>query len=277
MSKVLILYVPVLHLGYIRLFEKYNKEIRTLYILSEELVSAVSGVKEIRALDPKTIKGLISGLNFLFRVEVLTQKKARKIPPSFNIITSSDSTSTKFVKKYFPKNRIIYDTVFLGWDEKKVKSPLPTDYDLETSDEFDLKMMKLARLISQKSSDWWRRVGAVIVKNRKVIIKAYNKYLPSEHSPYIDGNPRDFIKAGTLAFLATSVHAEQSAISEAARLGKSLKGADLYLNSYPCPTCAKLMGLAGIKRCFFSGGNAYLNVGEVLKEMGVKAILVKEN
>ena len=135
--------------------------------------------------------------------------------------------------------------------------------------------MKKARKLADNSSDWWRQVGAVIVKEKKIIVSAYNQYLPSENAPYIDGNPRDFIKAGTLGFLATSVHAEQSAISKAARLGRSVKGADLYLNSFPCPTCAKLMAISGIKRCFFQGGNAYLNVNEVFEQAGIKTYLVK--
>jgi dCMP deaminase len=51
----------------------------------------------------------------------------------------------------------------------------------------------------------------------------------------------------------------------------------MYVSTYPCPTCAKLMSVAGVKKCFFVGGNAYLDVETVFKSSGLKAILVKED
>lgn len=271
----IILYVPVLHKGYLELLSKYNRKVNNLYLLSDDLVAKFSKFREIRALPAHKVKKLIGGLEYSFGVRILTKKSIKNIRPS-EIITAQDTISNKFVEKYFPKTKVNLETIFLRWDEEKVKSPTPPHYDAESTKEFDQQMLREARKISESSSDWWRRVGVVVVKKEKIIVKAYNEYLPSENAPYIDGNPRDFIKAGTLGFLATSVHAEQAAISKASKLGISLKGTDLYLNSYPCPTCANLMGFAGIKRCFFSGGNAYLNVEEVVKAMGIKTILVKE-
>lgn len=275
MSKVLILYIPVLHKGYIELLQKYNKEVKTLYILGEDITSQISNYKEIRSIEPVKLKKIIRALGFSFTVQILEIKKIRNIK-NYDIISILEPISKKFIKKFFPKKPVFYERIFLKWDEKNVKSPSPPHYDSESSDDFDLKMMAIARKISKNSSDWWRQVGAVVTKNKKVIVKAHNQYLPSEHTPYIEGNPRDYIKSGTLGFLATSMHAEQAAISKAAYLGKSLKGADIYLNSYPCPTCAKLISVAGIKRCFFIGGNAYLNVDEVFKASGIRTILVKD-
>lgn len=274
MSKALILYIPVVHRGYLELLEKNNKVIQKLYILGDDIVSSVSKYKEIRSLPPLFTKKLIEGLGFSFKVQVLTKNKISKISVK-EIFSASDAISKKFIRKYFPKRKVNYTSVFLSWDEKAVISPIPPAYDTESFSKFDKKIMHLTRTVGGKSSDWWRRVGVLVVKNKKIIARAHNHYLPSENTPYIDGNPRDFIKAGTLGFLSSSVHAEQAVISEAARLGKSLRGTDLYINSYPCPTCAKLMGIAGIKRCFFSGGNAYLRVDEVFKAVGIKTILVK--
>ena len=160
--------------------------------------------------------------------------------------------------------------------QKKVKNVFEKISNKAPRPSWDEYFMKMSSLVAERSTCLRHHIGAVIVKDRKVLIKSFNQYLPSEHSPYIDGNPRDFIKAGTLSFLSTSVHAEQAAISRAAFLGKSLKGADIYVSNYPCPACVQLIALAGIKRCFFVGGNAYLNVEKVFKALGVKAILVKE-
>lgn len=274
MNKVLFLYIPVLHKGYLDLLEKYNRKVKTLYLPDENIISEIGGYREIRAVDPNLLVKFIQSLSYSYAIKILTLGQLKKLSPP-ELITTSDSLSKKIVKKYFAKSKITFENIFLRWDEKTVTSPLPTSYDFKSTDKFDRKIMQQAKKLSQNSSDWWRQVGAIIVKNNKIIVRAYNHYLPSEHNPYIDGNPRDFIKSGTLGFLATSVHAEQAAIAKAAYLGKSVKGASLYLNSYPCPTCAKLMALSGIKKCFFSGGNAYLNVEAVFKQAGIKTILVR--
>lgn len=272
--KILILHIPVIHNGYIKLFKKYNNKINKLYVLDSGILSKLNTVQEIRAIPPYKIIQVINALGFSFRAQLLTEKILKKLSKK-EIIVTKDFISKKFIKKYFPKSKVNYETVFLRWDEKTIQSPTLPSSDLESSNKFDQMMMRKAVKMGEDSSDWWRRVGAIVVKNKKIIIKAYNEYLPSEHDPYINGNPRDFIKPGTLGFLATSVHAEQSAVAKACKLGKSLKGADMYVSTYPCPTCAKLIALAGIKRCFFVGGNAYLNVEEVFKSTGMKTVLVK--
>ena len=93
--------------------------------------------------------------------------------------------------------------------------------------------------------------------------------------PYANGDPRDVIEAGTMNLLYTSIHAEQSIIARAAADGVSLQGADVYLNIFPCPLCAKLVAYAGLKTCFFKQGSAWLDAESILKAMGVEIVLVK--
>ena len=101
-----------------------------------------------------------------------------------------------------------------------------------------------AILIASRSTCSRLNVGCVIVsanecKNR-IIAAGYNGYLPgAPHTSCIrDGHE-----------IAT-VHAEQNAISDAARRGVSLNGATAYITHFPCINCAKLLissGIASIK------------------------------
>jgi dCMP deaminase len=276
MSKALLLHIPVLHNGYIKIFEKYTKEIRIMYIFDKNLASEISDFNEIRAVDPNKTLKMIKSLGFPFQIKLLSKKNLKEISNT-DLIISNDFISKKFLKKYSLKNKFEIIDTFLRWDEGNVQSPNPPHYDSESSLPFDIKMMSKAKEVGGVSTDWWRRVGCVVVKNKKVLVTSFNEHFPKNDTQYAEGDPRDFIKSGKLGFLASSAHAEQMAIAKAANKGISLKGADMYVSTYPCPTCAKFASVAGIKKCYFQGGNSYLDVAAVFKSSGLKAILVKEN
>lgn len=274
---ILILDIPVIHKGYIDLLRKYaDSGINTLYLVGEDILESLEVPKEIRANDSETTRRMLSGLGWPFALEVLTLDGVGNLP-SQGIYTARDFVSRKLRERFFPDAQVTEETVFLRWDESNVTSVRPADIDEETCDPYHLQMMRRARELAENSSDWWRQVGAVVVRDGQILVETYNLALPTDHKPYIDGNPRDFIQAGTLQFLSSTVHAEQAAIAQAAGMGVMLKGADLYLNSFPCPPCATSMGLAGIRRCFTAGGNAYLDAAEVLRVIGIKTIFVLEN
>ena len=83
-----------------------------------------------------------------------------------------------------------------------------------------------------------------------------------------------FFKKGRHIELTTDQHAESVVISEAAKKGIALEGADLYMSTFPCPPCAKLVAAAGIRRCYFSSGYAMLDGERILKDRGVEIIRV---
>jgi dCMP deaminase len=274
MIKSLLLYIPVLHNGYLRLFDRCKGKIKYVYLFDDELVSELSEFREIRAIAPSRMVKMINSLALPFKARLLNKKNIKTLSAE-EIIAVGDSITKKFIKKYAPHTRILFENVFLRWDEGNVVKESTGSYDVETTSQFDRKMMKKAIKIGGASSDWWRHVGCVIVKNKRVLISSFNQHFPTNDTQYIEGDPRDFIKAGKFGFLASSAHAEQLAIAKAANKGIQLKGADMYVSTYPCPACAKLTAAAGIKRCFFQGGNSYLDVEAVFKATGLKAVLVK--
>ena len=74
--------------------------------------------------------------------------------------------------------------------------------------------------------------------------------------------------------LSTALHAEAAIIAAAARRGVSLAGADLYVTTFPCPACARLIAEAGLRRCFFAGPYSVLDGEGVLRAAGVEVIWV---
>ncbi len=124
------------------------------------------------------------------------------------------------------------------------------------------------------SSDWWRQVGALAVRDGEVLGIAHNEHRPTEYSPYLNGDPRNDFSRGVHMELSTAIHAEATLVARAARAGVALEGADLYVSTFPCPGCARLVAEAGFRRCFFAGPYAVLDGDEVLRAAGVELIWV---
>jgi len=236
---------------------------------------------EIRAIDSTLMRNIIISLELFDEVDIISREDAeflqeinpRKIPVPM-IITASEKVSQEVAKKYFPTSKLVIDTVFLRYDESNVKTLKPVIYDRVSSNHFDQDRMRSAFNIAEKSSDWWRHVGAVLIKNNILITKAYNHSVPSEQMPYVFGNPRDFIEAGKLSHFSDAMHAEKDLFAYALKNGISTYGADIYVSVFPCPDCAKMIAYSGIKRCFFGSGHASLDGQSILKSQNVELIYV---
>lgn len=106
---------------------------------------------------------------------------------------------------------------------------------------WDEYFMATALLMSSRSACERLHVGCVIVssgehKNR-IIAAGYNGFLPG--IPHVS-HVREGHEQAT-------VHAEQNAVSDAARRGISLQGSVVYNTHYPCINCAKILVASGIK------------------------------
>jgi dCMP deaminase len=70
------------------------------------------------------------------------------------------------------------------------------------------------------------------------------------------------------------MHAEAAIVARAARDGLSLRGAEIYVSTFPCPACARLIAGAGFTKCYFAGPYAVLDGDEILRAAGVELIWV---
>ena len=275
MKKVVIAFVPVLHEGYRKFFEKHS-DAEALYIFGKHLTEKEFPhlQKEIRAIEPEVMKELIKSLNFFKDVKILDDVGII----ADEIVFPDEDVSRELADKYFKNKKVTFDKIFLRWDKHKSMESKSVEADQKISKaEFDKKVIKNLKDEAGKSSDWWRQVGAVIIKNSQIVSVAHNRHLPSEHSPYTNGDPRNNFHKGVEIGLSTAIHAEASLISEAAKIGTALEGASMYVTVFPCPTCAKLIATCGIKKLYYSGGYTMLDQDKLLKDMEVEVIFVDMN
>ena len=121
---------------------------------------------------------------------------------------------------------------------------------------WDKRFMEMAELVSTWSSCYrtGRQVGAVIVKNKRILTTGYNG-APSGVKSCVEKGVcmRDEmgVASGTRAELCYAVHAEQNAICQAAKLGISVEGATIYVTHQPCVICAKMIVNSGITRIMY--------------------------
>jgi dCMP deaminase len=170
---------------------------------------------------------------------------------------------------------VAFDRTFLRWDREWAGAQAPVTFDGEISAaELPRELIGAAEAIAQRSSDWWRQVGAVAARDGQLIGCAWNQHRPSEYAPYFNGDPRDGFARGVRADLSTAIHAEAALIARAARDGTSLAGADLYTTTFPCPACARLVAEAGFRRCYFAGQYSVLDGEQVLRAAGISLVWV---
>ncbi len=108
--------------------------------------------------------------------------------------------------------------------------------------------MNIAEVVSQRSTCLRRKVGAVIVAERRILATGYNG-APSglEHCDKKGCIRLDRkIPSGERHELCRGLHAEQNAIIQAALYGVSIRGGVIYCTHHPCVVCAKMLVNAGI-------------------------------
>ncbi len=134
--------------------------------------------------------------------------------------------------------------------------------------------MEMARLIATWASCYQaeRKIGAVIVKDKRIMTTGYNG-APAGIRTCVERGEclrrKLGIESGTRQELCYAVHAEQNAIIQAAKLGVSIDGATLYCTHQPCILCAKMIVNAGIRRVVYQQGYPDAFSLEILSEAGV--------
>lgn len=124
-------------------------------------------------------------------------------------------------------------------------------------DKWDKRFMELTEQVGTWSSCFRRKVGAIIVRDKRVMTTGYNG-APTGITSCIERGEclreKLQIPSGTRAELCYGVHAEQNAIIQAARYGINICGATLYCTHQPCVICAKMIINAGIVRVVYKEG-----------------------
>lgn len=132
--------------------------------------------------------------------------------------------------------------------------------------------MDITHLVAKRSTCLRRQVGAVLVKDKKILATGYNG-APSKLRHCIDiGCLREKMRipSGERVELCRGLHAEQNAIIQAAYHGVQIKGATIYSTTHPCIICSKMIINAGIERIVYEEGYSDPLAKRMLKESGIK-------
>jgi dCMP deaminase len=139
---------------------------------------------------------------------------------------------------------------------------------------WDAYFMEITSLVAQRSTCLRRKVGAVLVKDKRILATGYNG-APSGLPHCLDvGCMREEnnIPSGQRHELCRGLHAEQNVIIQAARYGISVQGATLYSTTRPCVICAKMIINANISAVCFDEWYADELSDQMLREAGVKLV-----
>ncbi len=139
---------------------------------------------------------------------------------------------------------------------------------------WDEYFMDIVNLIKTRSTCIRRQVGALIVKDKRILATGYNGApVGCKHCAEIGCMREQMqIPSGERHELCRAIHAEQNAIVQAAYSGTSVKDGTMYVTHQPCVLCAKMIINAGIKKVVFSGEYPDKLSSELLKEAGVRVV-----
>ncbi|UNC93669.1 deoxycytidylate deaminase [Candidatus Contubernalis alkaliaceticus] len=136
---------------------------------------------------------------------------------------------------------------------------------------WDAYFLEVAQVVSTRSNCLRRRVGAIIVKDKRILSTGYNG--PPTGMKHCDqvGCLREKmnIPSGERHELCRGLHAEQNAILQGALYGFSVKDSILYVTHQPCILCAKMIINTGLKGIIIKDNYPDDLALELLKEAGI--------
>ena len=137
--------------------------------------------------------------------------------------------------------------------------------------------MDITKMVAKRSTCLRRSVGAILVKNKRILATGYNG-APSgiRHCEEVGCIREDSgIPSGMRHELCRGLHAEQNAIIQAAYHGISINGSTLYCTNKPCSICAKMIINAGVKELYYEDGYNDPMSDQMFDEAGLKVMRLK--
>lgn len=141
---------------------------------------------------------------------------------------------------------------------------------------WDEYYMEITRVVASRSTCVRRHVGAVIVKGQRLLCTGYNGApcgLPHCGEPGVGCiRAANQVPSGQRQELCRGLHAEQSAVVQAAMYGVPIQGATIYSTHQPCSACTKILINAGIKRIVYQHGYPDKLAEQLVAEAGIEYV-----
>jgi dCMP deaminase len=137
--------------------------------------------------------------------------------------------------------------------------------------------MAITKLVAKRSTCLRRSVGAVLVKEKRILATGYNGAPAGlKHCEEVGCIREDAsIPSGTRHELCRGLHAEQNVIIQAAFHGISIKESTLYCTNKPCVICSKMIINAGIKHIYYEEGYDDPLSDQMFAEAGLQVMRLK--
>ncbi|MFC1682857.1 cytidine/deoxycytidylate deaminase family protein [Candidatus Zixiibacteriota bacterium] len=137
---------------------------------------------------------------------------------------------------------------------------------------WDNYFMDITKRVAHRATCLRRQVGAVLVKDKKILATGYNGAPAGlQHCEKVGClRERMNVPRGERHELCRGTHGEQNAIIQAATFGVSIKEATLYTTHFPCVLCTKMIINAGVKRVVYLQGYPDDLAQEMIQEAGLE-------
>ena len=143
---------------------------------------------------------------------------------------------------------------------------------------WDEYFIAITKEVATRSTCLRRKVGAIIVKDKRILTTGYNGAPKGVKSCLELGKclrQELGVPSGQRHEICRALHAEQNAIIQAAYYGVKIEGSDIYSTTQPCVLCAKMLINAGIKKIYYYEEYPDKLALELLKEAEIKLIRLK--
>lgn len=271
--EALVAYVASPHAGYLKLFREYRGG--ELYILGPEFIAERKTLlRHLPGNDPADARTMIDSLGIFAKVSVLAKADIPKLP--LRLVLPDEDVSQWFAEQYLAHRVVRFDGRWkLRWDWGASQKNERPEERVVSHEEFDREIMRRLDRESARSPDWWRQVGAALVRDGKILIACFNTHVPSDQVAYLLGDPRSSFEQGASIEVSVASHSERQVQAIAAREGIATRGCDLYVTTFPCPPCAYAWVESGIRRLYYRDGYSNLEAAPALKSRGIEIVRVE--
>lgn len=137
---------------------------------------------------------------------------------------------------------------------------------------WDEYFMTLADEVATRTTCLRRAVGAIIVKEKRILATGYNGVPTGLRHCSAIGCLREKlgVPSGQRHEICRGLHAEQNALLQAARYGIDIEGSSIYITTQPCVVCAKMLINAGISEIIYRNPYPDELAMELLNESNIK-------
>jgi dCMP deaminase len=134
--------------------------------------------------------------------------------------------------------------------------------------------MTIAAEVAKRSTCLRRKVGAVLVRDKRILATGYNGAPRNVAHCSVTGCMRERLNvpSGERHELCRGLHAEMNALLQAAEHGVCIKDSVIYCTNQPCSLCAKMLINVGVKKIIITDGYPDKLATEMLAEAEVDVV-----